>query len=396
MKPMSAHQSDPSIRIIDDHIVISDFEIIDSRLSTYLSESPDQDSALRSLIDMALSVRELSTSTLVSENMEKQTQILLEKLSSAMSKFEIDMSTKTEQLIDPKHGSVVKALDLATDKNFRTLLSPTTDGSPISELKNQLNEAISAHMKNLTDSVGAVSKSLSEYFGETKGKKQAEENSAKKGIDFENFLDQLIQPIAETYRDEARFTGGKADGGLGKAGDEVVTINKSDTKNNDLRFVWEAKTDSTFKNTQGRLKPDKVKEELDNAIKGRQAHCGIFVSDSREISSLQPLWQEIEGNKLIIVLDENDPDLRLLSLAYYWGRWNCLRSLDSKSDEINVESIRSIIGTIRIQFERLRDLKTAHTKAKDGIAAAIGFVSKFEDEIDESLEKLLSESRKKL
>ena len=199
----------------------------------------------------------------------------------------------------------------------------------------------------------------------------------------------MIQPEAEVHGDDAQFTGDTPAPSGEKPGDEVVTLNLASTNNEEIRIVWEAKTDKSFKDTKGRLKRDKVANELESAMENREAVCGIFVSDARGIDlSKQPVWQEFDGNKLIIVLDDENPDQRLIRIAYLWSRWTVLRAQDQEEGELDIVAIERTLNALQREFDGLANLKRLHTPIRTNIIAAEAFVKSFEENLDSLMEEL--------
>jgi hypothetical protein len=249
-------------------------------------------------------------------------------------------------------------------------------------------------VSGIKQDIDAVKEIVNQFIGSQSKKNELYGKSREKGGDLESLLDSLIQTDAVVHGDYALYTGDTESPSGRNTGDEVVTINPADTKGNEVRFVWEAKTDQKFKNVKGRLKQDKVAEELNSAIENRDAVCGIFVSDARQLDlTVQPIWQEFEGNKLIIVLDDENPDQRLVRLAYLWARSYALRSLTPDDNELDIDAIDRIIKSLQREFNTLSTLKGMHTPVRENINKAITFVEKFEDEISKQmaeLEKLIS------
>jgi hypothetical protein len=96
----------------------------------------------------------------------------------------------------------------------------------------------------------------------------------------------------------------------------------------------------------------------------------------------------------MIVLDHENPDLRLVRLAYVWARMVALKSIAENKEEINVQAISNIVDNLRIQLGKLKTLKGHHTKAKDGVDSAIEFVIAFEKSIDAELDSMIDELQK--
>jgi hypothetical protein len=199
----------------------------------------------------------------------------------------------------------------------------------------------------------------------------------------------MIQKESAVHNDDAQFTGDFPSPSGDKTGDEVVIINPDMTNGEEVRIVWEAKTDKSFKDTKGRLKRDKVTVEIEKAIENREAICGIFVSDSRDIDlDVQPVWQEFEGNKLAIVLDHDEPDQRLIRMAYLWARSYALKSLESDTTGVDFEAVERILGAIRRESDGIATLKRYHTPIRENIKNAEEWLKNFQSNLDELSEVL--------
>lgn len=394
-KPQAVNRSVPSsIRVLENHVVIDGLEIIDEKLAKHLAEAVNRDEAFRELIRLALQVLGLSNSTMEVENIKQSAQSVIEQMKSAVDVFGKEMKRGTEELVNPETGAVIRSIDALTDGKLRDLLSPEKEGTPIHILKRELVTTLNTHLRNVNDSITSVSERVTELVTKANTRKEIESNTPKKGLEFEEELDGWIQPFAEIYSDDAQFTGDTPAESGDSAGDEVVTINPAETNGANLRIVWEAKTAKTFRDARGLLKRDKVKVELENAMKNRSASVGIFVSDDRGVSENQPVWKEFEGNKLMIVLDHESPDLRLVRLAYIWARMVALKSISENKEEIDIQAISNIVDNLRIKLAKLKTLKGHHTKAREGVEAAIDFVDKFQKSIDEEIDAMIEELKK--
>ena len=231
---------------------------------------------------------------------------------------------------------------------------------------------------------------VNQFIGSQKKGKELYDKSREKGGDLEWLLDSLIQSEAVVHGDTALYTGDTESPTGRNTGDEVVIMNPSATNGEEVKIVWEAKTDAKFKNVKGRLKQDKVAEELNAAIENRDAVCGIFVSDARSLDlSVQPIWQEFEGNKLIIVLDDEDPDHRLVRMAYLWARSYALRALAPDESELDIEAIDRVLKALQREFNTLSTLKGLHTPIRENVNKAIAFVDEFEASLDKQMAELV-------
>ena len=364
---------DAEIRISGDKVTINNLTITNTELAAYLNlkEGPERALAFSDMVVAAVLVQRLSNTSADVQELNSVAQQVRDTMESAGEDAFDDLEKLIrEQTNEQNPAALIALLKTKMITHVIAELDPTKETSPF--------YAINQRLLELLDKAGGQDAA-----------KQVYANSREKGIDFETLLDQMIQIEAAVHGDDAQFTGETPAPSGDKYGDEVVTINPAATGNDVLRIVWEAKTDKTFKDTKGRLKRDKVASELNNAMTTREADCGIFVSDARGIDlTLQPVWQEFEGNKLIIVLDDEDPDQRLIRLAYLWSRWILLRSQNQLDGEIDVVAIDRVISDLQREFDGLANLKRLHTPIKTNVEAAIKFVADMEEKLDGLMDEL--------
>ena len=383
-----------------DKVTINQLSVTNPELAAYLTskEGPEQLVALVDLINLAVSVKNLAGSSLESENIKKSAELVVQSLNGTVATLIQSINSQADQLVHPETGIVAQkmretasAIGINQDSKLRELLSPKKEGTPMADLQSSITTALSTHVTNIKTDINNLNTVLSEFIGAQKKGKEVYDKSREKGGDLETLLDSMIQPEALVHGDDAKYTGDTASPYGKNVGDEVITLNPEITGGEEVNIVWEAKTDKTFKDAKGRLKRDKVAAELNDAMDNRDAVCGIFVSDARELDlSVQPIWQEFEGNKLAIVLDDEDPDQRLVRMAYLWARAYAIKSIAPEDSEstIDIEAIDRVIQNLAREFKRLKQLKDFHTPIRKNIDSAIKFVEEFQDNLDEMLDEL--------
>ena len=361
------------LRIDGDNVFIKNLTINNSELASFLStkEGPEQILLLLELIDTAMYINRLANTSADVKELNTVAKQVRETMQTAGEEAFTDLEKLIQdQANDQKPGALISLLKTKLVEQVIAELDPSKETSPF--------HTISAQLLQLLEK-SAGDKATQAAYG----------NSREKGIDFEELLDQMIQPEAAVHGDDAQFTGDTPAPSGEKTGDEVVTLNLASTNNEEIRIVWEAKTDKSFKDTKGRLKRDKVANELESAMENREAVCGIFVSDARGIDlSKQPIWQEFDGNKLIIVLDDENPDQRLIRIAYLWSRWTVLRAQDQEEGELDIVAIERTLNALQREFDGLANLKRLHTPIRTNIIAAEAFVKSFEENLDSLMEEL--------
>jgi hypothetical protein len=299
-----------NLEIEDDKVTIRNLELSDPDLAAYLrtKEGPEQILLFIDLIETSMQIQKMANTSADVKELNSVAKQVRETMKNAGE----DAFTDLQKLIqaqgrDEDPNSLITLLKTKLVNQIISELDPSKENSPFRGISEQLIQLLEKNAKE-------------------EGAKETYGNSREKGLDFEALLDQMIQKEAAVHSDDAIFTGDTPSPSGDKTGDEVVTINPSLTSGNIINVVWEAKTDKSFKDTKGRLKRDKVASELELAMANREAAVGIFVSDARGVDlGLQPVWQEFEGNKLIVILDDEDPDQRIIRMAYLWSRWAVLR-----------------------------------------------------------------------
>lgn len=361
------------VSVQGENVSIDNLVVPSADLAAYLSEFEGAEKALRiiELLEMAMYVRKLTNTSEDVREIQKVAQevkVTLEEAGEgAFDDFEALLrkqtdETRPEALVSQLKSKLVAAVIAELD--------PSKDSSPFYPIANQLMSLLAQN--------AAADATKAQY-----------DNSREKGIDFESLLDQLIQKEALIHADDALFTGDVPSPTGDKTGDEVVTLNPTTTGGVELRVVWEAKTDAKFVDTKGRLKRDQVAKELNAAIANREAECGIFVADARNVNlEVQPEWQEFEGDKLAIILDHDNPDQRIIRMAYLWSRAKALESIAPEDSDLDIEAIKRALSEFQRQITGLSNLKRHHTSAAKGIESAIAYVKDLEDNLNEIMDNL--------
>lgn len=387
------------LSIEGDKVTIQNLTVTNQELASYLASKDlgEQLVALVDLINLAVSVKNMAGGQVGAESMKQSAELVVQGLNGTVAALNESISSKVAQILDPETGVIAQQMrETASsigdthDSKLRDLLSPQKEGTPIAALQQAITNSLNAHVTGIKTDIEAVKEIVNQFIGSQKKGKELYDKSREKGGDLEWLLDSIIQPEAAVHGDTALYTGDTESPSGRNTGDEVVIMNPAATKGEEVKIVWEAKTDAKFKNVKGRLKQDKVAEELMAAIENREAVCGIFVSDARGLDlSVQPIWQEFEGNKLIIVLDDEDPDHRLVRMAYLWARSYALRALAPDESELDIEAIDRVLKALQREFNTLSTLKGYHSPIRDNIKKAIDFVEEFEDSLDKQMAELV-------
>ena len=362
------------LRIEGDNVTIKNLTIADGELAKYLStkEGAEQVLLLIELIETAMQIQRMANTSADVKELNAVAKQVRETMKTAGD----EAFTGLQKLIqdqgeDNKPGNLINLLKTKLVDQVIAELDPNKETSPFHSISEQL--------------VALLEKSAGE-----KATQESYANSREKGIDFEELLDQMIQLEAVVHGDDAQFTGDFASPSGDKTGDEVVTINPAVTNNEEIRIVWEAKTDKSFKSrATGRVVDDQVKKELNAVIADRSADAPILVLDSEGIDmEAQTPWREYDGNKLLIIVDLYAPETDLIRLAYLWGRWKSRSSIGNLETQIDFDGIRGSFDAMQLRLKDLRNVKKSHNDAIKSIESAGGLLKSFRDDIKDMMEEL--------
>ncbi|HMC06687.1 MAG TPA: hypothetical protein VKG89_04740 [Solirubrobacterales bacterium] len=156
---------------------------------------------------------------------------------------------------------------------------------------------------------------------------EAEEAGTRKGRTFEELVHAEVEAVATGHGDAAHHVGDETSAAGGKKGDTVVELGAC-TGPTLATVVYEAKNRKLSRNDAW--------IELNAAIAERDAVYGVLIvaGDDKVPSGLEDLV-EYQGNKMIVVVDRDDPDPLALSLVYRYVR---ARVLAAKSEGLQVDA----------------------------------------------------------
>jgi flagellar hook-basal body complex protein FliE len=212
----------------------------------------------------------------------------------------------------------------------------------IAELKRELIE-----LKERTDADGRVAE-------------EAERGTAK-GRTFEELVHAMIEEIAQAQGDAAHHVGDASTESGGKKGDTVVEIGGA-IGNPLATVVFEAKNKKLSKNDAW--------TELNGCMGERDAAFAVLVvaGEDKIPSGLEELT-EYQGNKIIAVLDRDEPDPLALRLVYRYVR---ARALADGADELEVDAagVRDAAEEAAARLKRANRVRKSLTNVANSAKAA--------------------------
>jgi hypothetical protein len=203
------------------------------------------------------------------------------------------------------------------------------------------------------------------------------EKGTAKGRTFEELVAEAVDQLATAQGDDAEAVG-DVKGPTGKVGDVVVDVDAACGPARG-RVVFEAK--------DRRLSKPKALEELDKAMRDRDAGFAVLVvpSEDEVPAKLHPL-REYNGDKLIVTLDpDHDPGLAL-ELGYRLARARVLAR--SSSGDVDAAAVRDTVERALAAMDEVRRVKSQLTGAKTSIDKARELVEAMAERVRAHLEEI--------
>jgi hypothetical protein len=275
--------------------------------------------------------------------------------------------------------SMVSAVVRTAVEGVREIVEPEGDQSPLARLKGEILVGV----KSQIDGVVREIRDVSTRLGIAAAVAEEHERTTAKGFDFEDVVDACVAQIVAAHGDAHEHLGNETGASGSKVGDEVVTVNRDDTRGQTGRFVLEVK--------KRNLGMRKIQEELDEAMGNRASLAAIAVFDSQANAPTHVPFHYVD-DKAIVVLDDSGADDAALRLAYMWARWTVRRKLTADAgDAIDHERIRALIEQARRSVERVTTIRRCHSTAAKAIDSAKSETSQLADEVREALADLETE-----
>ena len=236
------------------------------------------------------------------------------------------------------------------------------------KLEKQLDEQFGDHGNFIKDSMAEMLHQLGLDIGISKAVDVEHQKGTQKGVEFEEYCEEIISEIAKHHNDRLESTGtttGLIEGS--KKGDHVYTIKDSGKK-----IVLEMKDYTSPQSTP------KLERYMNEAIENRGAEYGIVISKRKSgFSKDVGIFQEY-GNKLFVALTTEESENvelqnELLVIALRWARLRLKQKSGTVDSSLIIEKIENVQRTMK----KFSNVKAKCTSIKGTV-----------DEISEDLEEL--------
>jgi len=287
-------------------------------------------------------------------------------------------------LVDPDSKTSVLALiaeQLMTaiaesDESRWTQLDPDDERSALGRMRSAQSKEIldqRAEFKEKLDEVLHLIHQLQLTQAAEEAADRVFELTTLKGMVYEDVVhlafSEACAPHSDVIEDVSRSRG--ASGSM--VGDLVIALNPEENAGVVTAAVVEAKTK--------RMGQRKILAELDAAMANREATAAIAVFSSRQLAPIPSAFVPF-GDKAIMVLDDDMPNMELVEVAMAWARYVARRASIPDTASFDHERFTAALGKAIRAAERASTIRRCHTT-----------IRRSADQADAELEELISEVR---
>lgn len=260
---------------------------------------------------------------------------------------------------------------LGEDGQLMEEFDPDSEGTPLQRLKRNMDDEF---------------EKLRQELGVAKKEEEMIQKTSLKGEEFEDELHELLSDIAQVTGDKIEHTGEKeGEIAQSKKGDFVITLQDSEKK-----IVVEAK-DTYY------TQPN-IEEEMDEAIRNRNASYGLFIAKSIENVPNKVGWfNEYNGDFLVLCLEDSDDESNsmpeeLMKISYRWSKMRIQAKRSVNTEEIDTNAVSQEIEEAERKLESFSNIRRKCTSIED----AADDIRDEADDIQQTLEDKLRELNQEL
>src|SRR5262245_21852776 len=400
-----------SVRPLEDRLVIEKLEVVDELASRVVRDQAAQKRPPAETVRKAI---EIGTRVIDGESVATNVDLVKRELESGLG----DLNRRLEATLEGGGASLAekiaetfgqdrsdsvqqqirKIVGEATEQQrlgLLQLLSAEDGSNPLVAIQARMGKAVieaeerhRAEMSRLREGhanearamqkeVAGLRENLARLLEQQQAEQrlaEAEEAGTRKGRSFEEVVHAELDELAGAQGDAAHHVGDTSSEAGGKMGDTVVEIGAG-TGPAVATVVFEAKNRKLSKND--------VWPELNGAMRERDASYAVLVvaGEDKIPSGLSDLT-EYQGNKMIAVLDREDPDPLALRLVYRYVRAQVLAASDDRFavDAAGVraatEEAQSRLKTVNRIRKSLTNITTSADKAREEVDEMVAEVER--------------------
>ncbi len=404
--PLDGAVSEGTVRALDDRLVIEQLTVTDERAAQLVRDRQKAGQEPARTVSNAIEIgarvldREDSTAEVdfVRAEFERQASALRERLTRALEAGDQQLAERISKAFDAEDGSVPRefqeTLRRALQEQRDALLkqfsaedgaNPLTDfkGGVVRALK-ELGGRYQAESEANRERIDQLTREIVELKQQDDADRrvaEAEEAGTRKGRSFEELVRDELEVLAAAQGDVAHHVGDTSSESGGKKGDVVVEVGACDGAPL-ATLVIEAKNRALSKN--------EAWGELNAAMAERDAEYGVLVVAGEEkIPSGLDELTEYQGNKMIVVLDREEPDPLALRLVYRYARARVLAA-QSSGLVVDAAGVRAASEDARARLKNVNKIRKSLTSITNSADRARGDVDEMVEGVEGCLERVES------
>jgi hypothetical protein len=373
-----------SVVLDGEAVVVRELIETDRTVVALVRDSDDPEAAVHQLLGVGGRVTALTRTTMDSEVVRHAFETMREEIHDGNSAALGELKYTMSGFLDPEDGVLARSLKAGREDLERALgeaVDPDSRRSIVGKVEAALEQRTKAALQQLgqlldpADEAGPVGRynaallkgfraelssvrelvvQLSEKIAVQQAERALMERTSIKGGSFNDAVHQTIAAIAARHGDTPEMTNDALGACGNKKGDEVITVDPTDTGGHTARFVLENKT--------GRLSMAATLRELEEAMANREAQAAIAVFGREEHAPASVPFMHA-GCKAIVVFDREELDERLLWLSYCWARWVVRRELASTGEEVDSERVLALVERVARGLDKATPIKACLTGA---------------------------------
>lgn len=401
----------PVVRPLEDRLVIERLEVVDELAARVVRDQAAQKRPPAETVRKAI---EIGTRVIDSESVATNIDLVKRELESGLGELNRRLETTledgstslaekiAESFGQDRSGSVqqqVKTIVAEATEEQRIgllkLLSAEDGSNPLVAVQARMGKAVleaeerhrhemarlreghASEARSLRGEVAGLRENLGRLLEKQEGEErvaEAEEAGTRKGRSFEDLVHSELESVAEAHDDAGHHVGDTSSESGGKMGDTVVEIGAG-SGSTQATIVFEAKNRKLSKNDAW--------AELNGAMQERDASYAVLVvaGEDKIPSGLSELT-EYQGNKMIVVLDREEPDPLALRLVYRYVRARTLAAtagsfeVDAAGVRAATEEAQSKLKTVNRIRKSLTNITTSADRAREDVDEMVADVEK--------------------
>ena len=400
--PLDVPDGDGVVRALDDRLVIERLTVADERAARVVRERAEAGQRPAETVSKAV---EIGARVLDSEEtaanvdyvraeFERHAGALRERLMKQLEAGDDALSERNAGTFDgSRDGSVQKDIEALVESSLEgqreailKLLRVEDGANPLFDYKQTMvtvfNGLRDAHQKDAAENrkvIADLRREVLELKERTLADERvadAEEAGTRKGRSFEELVHAEIERIAEGQGDAARHVGDESSEAGGKKGDTVVEVGAA---------LGGALATVVFEAKNKRLSKNDAWSELNACMRERDAAYSVLVvaGEDKVPAGLEELT-EYQGNKIIAVLDREEPDPLALRLVYRYVRARVLATRDSTL-QVDAAGVRDAAEEAQAALKRVNRVRKSLTGITSGAEAARTELNGMMDDVEACL-----------